>query len=176
MFSDPVTIGAAFSGGLISFFSPCVLVLVPAFLAYISGASLNKNTSRWQIFISTLIFSLGFTLVFVLLGASLGWLSESLQNFDVWLEKIGGAVIIFFGLVIWGVIKIPWFSAEHKVNLKIKSRSNFFRLLGAFILGIIFAIGWTPLLAQFWQRYWCWLAIADQFYRELGYCLFIQLD
>ncbi|MFC1617739.1 cytochrome c biogenesis CcdA family protein [Patescibacteria group bacterium] len=142
--AEAITIGAALLGGLVSFISPCVIVLIPAFLAYLSGTHLGEQSSRWRVLASTLIFTLGFTIVFVLLGASLGWLSESLQNFDLWLERIGGILIVFFGLVILGVIKIPWLQSEHKINLQAKRKNAIWQGVSSFLLGIVFAVGWTP--------------------------------
>lgn len=137
----------AFIAGFISFFAPCVVVLIPAFLAHLAGVSLadiqvnQEKKFSWSIFINTIFFVLGFTVIFVLLGASLGFLSKFIVDFQVWLNRIGGIIIIFFGLVTMGLIKIKFLQSTHKLQIK---KANKVKYLSSFIVGSAFAIGWTP--------------------------------
>lgn len=141
----------AFTAGLISFFAPCVTVLVPAFLSHLAGVSLSDPNQvaqrRWQIFYNTLAFILGFTVVFILLGAALGVLSSFVLDYQIWIGRIGGLLIIYFGLVSLNILPSPFhFSAA--VSPKTVSS---LKLVGSFIVGSTFAIGWSscvgPVLA-----------------------------
>ncbi|MBI2145336.1 cytochrome C biogenesis protein [Candidatus Woesearchaeota archaeon] len=141
-----VTLLVAFAAGLASFLSPCVLPLVPAFVAYLSGttaAETKKDAKKAKaaIFLNTLLFVLGFTLVFALLGALINsvLLNISYTLRDL-LGKIGGVVIILFGLVLLGIIKPQFLQQEHKLKLKGLKPSHF----ASFIFGAAFAVGWTP--------------------------------
>jgi len=140
---DEIKIGVAFLGGLASFLAPCVLPLIPGFLAYMSGTTIAEAKSkRMTIFINSLLFVIGFSLVFSLLGVLLQTvLSEVAYETQVWLSRIGGAVIIFFGLYLTGLLHIKFFATEHKLNVKTESKSKYFTSL---LFGVAFAAGWTP--------------------------------
>jgi len=145
--TENITIWAAFVGGVVAFFSPCVILLVPAFLAHIAGVSLQeKSKARGKVLANTLAFAGGFTLVFVALGAALGWLSSFFVEADIWIERVGGILIIFLGLVFLGVIKIGWFQAEHKVSAPKSKRAGWWQYLSSFAVGMVFSAGWTPCL------------------------------
>lgn len=141
----------AFAAGLVSFFAPCVTVLVPAFLAHLSGVSLSDPNqvaqSRWQIFYNTLAFILGFTVIFVLLGAALGVLSSLILDYQIWLSRIGGILIIYFGLISLKLLPSPFGAGA---TLKTTTTSSI-KLVGSFLVGSTFAIGWSscvgPILA-----------------------------
>ncbi len=146
--NDPVSFLTAFSGGLLSFFSPCVIVLLPAWLAWLAGVNLSAadllpNKSS-RLLISSLWFALGFTLVFVALGASLGWLTSWLHQSDLWLERIGGLVMIMMGLVAAGLIRIPFFSQSHQTGVAKLSGRKLAPWLLSFFGGVIFSVSWTP--------------------------------
>lgn len=135
----------AFLAGLTSFFAPCVTVLVPAFLSHMAGVSFS-DLSRHQdsgrqraIFINTIFFIIGFTVIFVLLGASLGFLSQFIRNFQVWLGRIGGIVIIYLGLVSLKLLPSP-FSGLH-AGLPVRSSTGY---ISSTLVGSSFAIAWTP--------------------------------
>jgi len=100
----------AFLGGLISFLAPCVLPIIPGFLAYLAGASTTDTGSkRKEIFINSIFFVLGFSIVFALLGVLLNTLLEGIAyDVQTWLSRIGGVMIIFFGLYLVGLIKISF--------------------------------------------------------------------
>lgn len=140
-----ITIPLAFFAGIISFLSPCILPLVPAFISYLSGISINEiqksKKARLIIFLNAVFFVLGFSLVFSLLGILLsGLLASIAYDTRLWLSRIGGVVIVFFGLYLLGILKIPFLEKEHKA----KPRKFHWSYLTSFIFGIAFAAGWTP--------------------------------
>ncbi|MFC1536978.1 cytochrome c biogenesis CcdA family protein [Pseudomonadota bacterium] len=145
-----VTLIGAFIAGLLSFLSPCVLPLVPAYLSFISGVSVNalrvhgdqENLSvRKHAVIQSLWFILGFSLVFIALGASASWLGQWLLEHMNTLGKVAGAVIFIFGLHYAGFIRIPFLMMDvHLDTSKVKAKSG----IGALTLGSAFAFGWTP--------------------------------
>ncbi|OGH58888.1 MAG: hypothetical protein A2725_04025 [Candidatus Magasanikbacteria bacterium RIFCSPHIGHO2_01_FULL_33_34] len=134
----------AFVAGVVSFLAPCVLPLIPGFLAYLAGSTVGEDTQkqRVQIFVNSIFFVLGFSFVFALLGVLLNSLLEAVAyDAQIWLARIGGAVIIFFGLYLTGLIKIDFLEREHKLQVKKKFNS---RYLTSFVFGSAFAVGWTP--------------------------------
>jgi len=133
----------AFVAGLVSFLAPCVLPIIPGFLSYLAGASISESVSkRKEIFINSVFFVLGFSIVFALLGVLLNTVLESVAySAQAWLSRVGGILIIFFGIYLMGLIKIPFLEKEHKFNVKTKFKS---RYLTSFIFGSAFAAGWTP--------------------------------
>jgi cytochrome c-type biogenesis protein len=141
---ESVNLWIAFIGGLISFFSPCVVVLVPVFLANIAGVNLhtdNLELARQQIRRSTWLFVLGFTVTFAIFGSVSGLLAAQFVSFERYFSIIAGVLIVFFGLVIADVIKIN--ALYRTVRLQPaanKDRSRLYPLL----MGIGFAAGWTP--------------------------------
>lgn len=137
-----IPIFLAFTAGLVSFLAPCVLPLIPGYLAYLSGTSLDQSSSqRWKIFLNSVFFVLGFSLVFASLGVLLNTLLEKIA-YDVliWLSRLGGLVIIFFGLYLIGLIKLDFLNKEYKLRVTIPLP----RYLSSFIFGAAFAAGWTP--------------------------------
>lgn len=136
-----VTLIAAFLGGLVSFLSPCVLPLVPAFLAFLSGTSVQGEHKRGRLFLSSVFYVLGFSVVFSLLGILLNTVLESVSyGVQLWLSRFGGIIIILFGLFLLGLLKIPFLERPHQ--LRAKSFKNVY--LTSFIFGAAFAVGWTP--------------------------------
>ncbi|HEU0080716.1 MAG TPA: cytochrome c biogenesis protein CcdA [Candidatus Paceibacterota bacterium] len=136
----------AFLAGLASFASPCVLPIIPGFLAYIAGTSLGEGSSdggkRRDIFLSSLFFVLGFSVVFALLGVLLNTaLANVAYGAQAWLARIGGTVIILFGLYLTGLLPIPWLGRAHTMKVSARGRS---RHLTSFLFGFAFAAGWTP--------------------------------
>jgi cytochrome c-type biogenesis protein len=134
-----VTLIVAFVAGIVSFLSPCVLPIVPGFLAYLAGASLDGagKSGRSAIFLHSFIFVLGFSSVFAILGVLLNTLLSSVAyDAQTWLARIGGAIVIFFGLYLVGLIKIPFLEQEHKfrVTKKFSSRHLTSFVFGAFCL------------------------------------------
>ncbi len=131
----------AFTAGLLTFFSPCFLPLVPVYLVYITGLSLEEvKKVRLLTVIHSLLFILGFTVVFVALGTTASLLGQFLYRFTDILRIIGGGLIILLGLYLLGVIKLPFLDIERKITISSKPTG----LIGTFIVGIVFALGWTP--------------------------------
>ena len=154
---ENVTLLAAFGAGLLSFISPCVLPLIPGYLSYISGLSLDEmrgtpvaggsavavarpaGTTR-QVVLSSLAFIVGFSLVFVSLGAAASAIGQFLTRQQALFNRIAGAVIVIFGLHTMGVLRIEWLYQEKRVHTS-KKPAGF---LGAGLVGVAFAFGWTP--------------------------------
>ena len=141
--SEPVTLGlfVAFAAGLLSFLSPCVLPLVPSYIGFLTGMSLPEMGGRRRVALGhALLFVLGFSLVFVLLGASATALGRALNYYQLWLQRIGGVLIIGFGLVCLGIIKVGFLSQERRVQVEQKPAGY----LGSVLVGMAFGAGWTP--------------------------------
>jgi cytochrome c-type biogenesis protein len=141
--SEPAGLGlfVAFAAGLLSFLSPCVLPLVPSYIGFLTGMSLPEASGRRHVaLLHAFLFVLGFTLVFMLLGASATALGRALNYYQVWLQRIGGLLIIAFGLVCLGVIRVPALSRERRVRVERKPVGY----LGSALVGMAFAAGWTP--------------------------------
>ena len=140
-----INVFLAFGAGFLSFVSPCVLPLYPAFLSYITGMSvdeissedkkLNKNS-----LIHTIFFLIGFSLVFVMLGFSTSFISEFLIVNQSLIRQIGAVLIIFFGLVIVGLLNFEFLMKDRRITFK--NRPTGF--LGSFLVGLAFSMGWTP--------------------------------
>lgn len=138
---------AAAGGGIASFLSPCVLPLVPAYLCLVAGTSLEelsneaeRRSNTLKVFTMALIFVLGFSTVFILLGAGASYINRLLiQHLDI-LSKIAGVVIILFGIHMTGLIRIPMLYREARFNTIAKPQG----WLGAYVIGLAFGFGWTP--------------------------------
>ena len=133
----------AFLAGIVSFLAPCVLPLIPGFLAYLAGSSLEQaKNKRREIFLASLCFVLGLALAFSVLGVLLNTILSNI-SYDVqtWLSRIGGVFIIFFGLHLVELIKAPFLEREYKINVNTKIKSKY---ITAFLFGAAFAVGWTP--------------------------------
>jgi len=144
---DPseVTIGLALLAGLLSFFSPCVLALVPAYVGYLGGVSISPQgvvaRNRWTTFAHGLAFVLGFSTVFVLLGAAASLAGAFLYDFRTWLARIGGLVVILFGLHTMGVIHIPFLDYDTRRQVAPDRRYGY---LSSVLMGVFFSAGWAP--------------------------------
>lgn len=139
-----IPILVAFFAGIVSFLSPCILPIIPGFLAYLAGesSSTTAKPSRLSIFLNSFFFVLGFSIVFALLGVLLnGALSHVAYAVQSWLAWIGGTIVIFFGLYLMGFFRIPFFESDHKLILKSNHSS---RYLTSLLFGLAFAAGWTP--------------------------------
>jgi cytochrome c-type biogenesis protein len=144
---NEVSLVAAFFAGVVSFISPCVLPLVPSYVTFITGVSFDELTSasaaprvRRLTIIHSLAFILGFSLVFVALGATATVAGQFLREHQDSLRRIGGVLIILFGIFLTGLVPIPALSRERKKQLTTKP----FGILGSVLVGITFAAGWTP--------------------------------
>ena len=130
----------AFGAGLISFLSPCVLPLIPGYISFISGASLNELLAKKKInLIPLILFTLGFSFVFIMFGAAASYLGQVLLQNSQTLRVMAGLVIIIFSLQLIGVVNISFLNFEKKVYTK---RNN--NIWFSFIVGMAFGFGWTP--------------------------------
>jgi cytochrome c-type biogenesis protein len=147
-----VSLLAAFVAGVLSFISPCVLPHIPGYVSFVSGVTLDEmrgtgaaaalatSATRRRAVIMSLAFVLGFSIVFISLGASATAIGTLLMDHLALLGKIAGVIIILFGLHMMGVLKIGWLYSEKRVQTN-KKPAGFF---GAILVGIAFAFGWTP--------------------------------
>jgi cytochrome c-type biogenesis protein len=137
-----VTLIAVFIAGIISFFSPCVVPLIPGFLAYLSGTKLSESKhARLKLFLNSLCYVLGFAVVFAILGVLLNGILLSVSSaVQLWLSRIGGIIIILFGLYTLGLLHIPALERDYKLEPKKFSITY----VTSFVFGASFAVGWTP--------------------------------
>lgn len=147
----PAMTVALLAGGL-SFLSPCVLPIVPPYLAFMSGVSVNEmqggGSARARAGLAALFFVLGLSTVFILLGFTASWLGTLFLQNQVLLARISGVVVIVFGLHFLGLFRIPFLDREARIEVGDSGGSAF----GAYILGLAFAFGWTPVSARNWAR------------------------
>ncbi len=136
----------AFLAGLLSFFSPCVLPLVPSFLIYISGATidhysdLSQKKYRKTILLHSVAFIAGFSFVFISLGLSSSVLGGVFSRYQHWIMRLGGILLIVMGLNMANLLKIPFLSREKTIHTQQKHVG----FLGSFVVGVTFSLGWTP--------------------------------
>ena len=142
-----ISIFIAFSAGLLSFVSPCVLPLIPSYITYITGVSFKdlsdagaKSKVRWATISHSFLFIMGFSTVFILMGASATYLGQVLVQYQYWIMKIGGVLIIILGISFTGLVSLPFLQMERRFELRKKPLGY----VGSFLVGIIFAAGWTP--------------------------------
>lgn len=133
----------AFIAGLVSFLSPCVLPIIPGFLAYLAGTSLEKSDSgRFSIFLNSVFFVLGFSAVFAVLGVLLNTVLQNIAaDVQTWLARAGGFLIIVFGLYLVGLVKIAFLERDRKFSVTRRFKSRYATSL---LFGAAFAAGWTP--------------------------------
>jgi cytochrome c-type biogenesis protein len=150
MDSAPFSFGVAFLAGLVSFLSPCILPLVPIYLAQLVGHSIwaspeghQPRPARFVTFLHAVMFVLGFTLAFVALGASASALGSVLRAHQFLLRQIGGILLILIGLHLAGILKIPVLYWQKRLVFR-PSRPGY---LASLVIGVIFAIGWTPCIS-----------------------------
>ena len=132
----------AFLAGLLSFLSPCVLPLVPSYLSFITGVSgvAELESRRHLALLHAVLFVLGFSLIFIALGATATELGLLLKSYQRWVERVGGLLIIVFGLYTLGLLRIGVLSREARVQLSDKPLG----FLGSVLVGVAFGAGWTP--------------------------------
>ena len=161
----------AFGAGLISFLSPCVLPLIPGYISYISGQSLQNILDSKKINIFPLVlFCLGFSSVFIILGASASFLGQALlQNSEI-LRIIAGIVIIIFSLQLIGLINISYLNFEKRFDAK-KSKNIFF----PYIIGLAFGFGWTPCIGPILGSILALASIEETLSRAILLLIFYSL-
>lgn len=146
-----VNLWIAFTAGILSFFSPCVLPLIPSYLTYITGLSFGQlqvahpgHRVKLTVIAHSLVFITGFSTVFILLGGIVGLASagfqEHLRSGLIWIERLGGLLILLFGVHLTGLLHFGVLLGERRIHLHSKPAG----LLGTFVVGLAFAAGWTP--------------------------------
>jgi cytochrome c-type biogenesis protein len=142
---DNVSFFYAFAAGLISFLSPCVLPLVPGYISIISGTSLDRLKTNdasllRTVLLNSVMFIVGFSITFIMLGATATWIGQFLLSRHRLLEQLAGLILIVFGIHLMGVLKINFLYKDKRFHNVEKPRG----VLGALVLGLAFAFGWTP--------------------------------
>lgn len=156
-----LTVGIAFLAGLVSFVSPCVLPLVPAYLSFLTGSSVEElrgNLSaggRARVLAHAAAFIAGFTIVFVLLGVSASAAGAALRDNQVLIARIGGVIVIVLGLQMMGVLRLRFLAMDKRVHVQSERRS----LVASVIVGLAFAAGWSPCIGPILAGI---LAVASQ--------------
>src|SRR5438132_11566139 len=142
-----ISLVAAFSAGLLSFVSPCVLPLVPSYISYITGLSIEQLTDstvrskfKRAIVVNALLFIAGFSAVFVSFGASASFIGQAFITYQEYIRRIGGILIVIFGLYLLGILNISFLKMEHRFQF----RNRPVGYVGSFLIGVAFAAGWTP--------------------------------
>ena len=144
-----VSLVVAFGAGLLSFLSPCVLPLIPVYASFLTGLSVKDlsqkhNTTLQKHRLTTmrrgLMFVLGFSVVFIVLGSTVGYVGSIFLDASIWIERIGGVVLIVLGLHLIGLFKIPWLERQLKFDLSKRTSGK----AGTFFVGMAFGAGWTP--------------------------------
>lgn len=144
--SQEVTLLAAFAAGFLSFISPCVLPLIPGYISFISGMTLEEmqgaatTGSRRQVLIASLAFVLGFTIIFVALGAGASAIGRFMHAYSNILEKVAGTILIVLGLHMMGVFRIALLDNDKRIHTQKKPAGPF----GALLVGMAFAFAWSP--------------------------------
>ena len=142
---ENISLIAAFFGGLLSFLSPCVLPLVPVYLANLAGHDIfvdeTYKKKRIHVFLHSLSFVAGFTTVFVIMGVGAGLAGFVISSHLAVVRQIAGALLIFFGLFMLASLKVPWLNYEKRLSM---SRTHATSYLRSFLIGAVFSLAWTP--------------------------------
>lgn len=144
---EGVPLVTAFTAGVFSFISPCVLPLIPAYISFVSGISIeelqagkDRKSQLVKVLVSTIVFVIGFSTVFVLLGAGASFIGKLLFIHRLWFSRVAGVLIAILGLHMTGIYRIGFLEYEKKIHV----RKNPFGVIGIFLIGAAFAFGWTP--------------------------------
>lgn len=140
-----IGVAVAFGAGVLSFLSPCVLPLVPSYLSFVSGVGIEDleaggASARRTAFTHSLFFVLGFSLIFLMLGASATLIGRVFREYQLWIARIGGGVIVLFGLYLLGLRPGLFLQRERRIHLKNKPLGY----LGSTLVGVTFGAGWSP--------------------------------
>ena len=144
---DPLTLVITGSAGVLSFFSPCILPMLPAYLGHLAGVTLvdlessEKSRVQRNVFFHALLFVLGFASIFILMGSALAFVGQQLGAFQIWLSRIGGIIIIGFGMYTLRVIpSVPMLERQRRL-FSVSGGSGYF---SSVLIGASFGVGWTP--------------------------------
>lgn len=137
---------SAFIAGLLAFISPCILPLVPVYISLMSNRAIYRSddikiSERLYLFLNSIFFVLGFSIVFIILGSTATIIGQALQNYSSIIIRIGGVILIIFGLQYTGLFKIRFLNIEKRFSAPFSLKTGY---LGSFIIGVIFSFGWVP--------------------------------
>jgi len=170
MISPDVTYIGAFIAGLLSFLSPCVFPLIPSYITYITGLSFAdlqaehpSHIIRQKSILHSLSFIAGFTVVFVLLGASATYIGSVLQENATFIRKAGGILLVILGIHVTGILPLRFLLGEKRVSIKHKPAGY----VGSFLVGIAFAAGWTPCIGPILAAILAVAATQDSMYQGI---------
>jgi len=141
---EDISLWAAFSGGLLSFGSPCVLPLVPVYIASLAGPEILEpkvSRRRLPVFFHSLSFVIGFSLIFVLMGALVGLAGIVINPNSPLIQRVSGSLLIAFGLVMLAALKVPWLNYEKRLNPSMGNTTGYIR---SFLIGAVFPVAWIP--------------------------------
>lgn len=138
-----VSIGAAFLAGILTFISPCLLPMVPIYIGYLGGSAVSEGTAprRTSTMAHSLLFVVGFSVIYVAIGASVGLMGDVLSEHMPLVQRVGGILIVLLGLQLTGLIRIPFLSGERRFEVAGPPASSF---PSSFLLGLLFGFAWTP--------------------------------
>ena len=168
--TEPLGIAVAFTAGLFSFLSPCVLPLFPSYLSFVTGMSVAdlqadlSAAARRRVLLHAIAFVVGFSLVFVTLGVSVSVAGQVLLDYRDWIRQVGGALIVVFGLYVAGLLNFGPFSRTRQWQLREKPAGY----VGSFLVGLTFAIGWTPCVGPILGAILSLAGTADTVGRGMG--------
>ncbi|MFH1764657.1 MAG: cytochrome c biogenesis protein CcdA [Gemmatimonadota bacterium] len=165
--NESIGITIAFGAGVLSFLSPCVLPLVPSYLSFVTGMSLEdlqEGVDRRATFIHSLLFVAGFTGIFLLLGASASFLGQFLKLYELWIARVGGLIIIVLGLHLAGAFRLTPLMRERRVHLHDKPAGY----MGTLGVGAAFGAGWTPCIGPVLGAILTFAASQEQFWAGVG--------
>lgn len=137
---------SAFIAGLLAFISPCILPLVPVYISLMSNRAIYRSdnikiSERLYLFLNSIFFVLGFSIVFIVLGSTATIIGRALQDYSSIIARVGGVILIIFGLHYAGLFKIRFLNIEKRFNMPSSQATGY---LGSFIIGVIFSFGWVP--------------------------------
>jgi cytochrome c-type biogenesis protein len=169
-----LSVGIAFLAGLVSFVSPCVLPLVPAYLSFLTGSSIEElrtgaaPAARLHVIAHALLFVAGFTVVFVALGATASTLGVALRSYQSLIQGIGGTIVVILGLHMMGLLQIPFLMRDTRMHLRTEGGSYWMSA----VVGIAFAAGWTPCIGPILSGIYA-LATQSQTVGQGAWLLFV---
>lgn len=172
--TDSVGILIAIGAGVLSFLSPCVLPLVPSYLSFVTGMSLEdlqEGVDRRATLVHSLLFVTGFTIIFVLLGASASFLGQFLRVYEIWIARVGGVIIVILGLHLTGLLKLAPLMREKRIHLNDKPAGY----LGTVGVGAAFGAGWTPCIGPVLGAILTFAASQEQFWSGVTLLFFYSV-